>query len=81
LIRSKVKFHNKVDIVNPTPQTFDALMKLDLPSGVDIEMPITTELYRVLYEDKNAREAVLDLMTRRKKHEMDEYASKMINWL
>ncbi|MBE0450076.1 MAG: NAD(P)H-dependent glycerol-3-phosphate dehydrogenase [Clostridia bacterium] len=47
----------------------------------NIEMPITTELYRVLYEDKNAREAVLDLMTRSKKHEMDEYASKMINWL
>ncbi len=52
-----------------------------LKEKYNIEMPITTELYRVLYEDKNAREAVLDLMTRSKKHEMDEYASKMINWL
>ena len=25
-----------IDIVNPTPKTVDALMKLDLPSGVDI---------------------------------------------
>ena len=27
-----------IDIVNPTPKTVDALMKLDLPSGVDIEI-------------------------------------------
>ncbi|MCP6565253.1 30S ribosomal protein S10, partial [Klebsiella pneumoniae] len=26
-----------IDIVNPTPKTVDSLMKLDLPSGVDIE--------------------------------------------
>ena len=25
-----------IDILNPTPQTIDALMHLDLPSGVDI---------------------------------------------
>jgi small subunit ribosomal protein S10 len=25
-----------IDIVNPTPQTIDSLMHLDLPSGVDI---------------------------------------------
>ncbi|MDO4455507.1 MAG: 30S ribosomal protein S10, partial [Ligilactobacillus agilis] len=25
---------------NPTPQTVDALMKLDLPSGVDIEIKL-----------------------------------------
>lgn len=29
-----------VDIVNPTPQTVDALMRLDLPSGVDIEIKL-----------------------------------------
>jgi small subunit ribosomal protein S10 len=26
--------------VNPTPQTVDALMRLDLPSGVDIEIKL-----------------------------------------
>ena len=29
-----------IDIVNPTPKTVDALMKLDLPSGVDIESKV-----------------------------------------
>ena len=28
------------DIVDPTPQTVDALMKLDLASGVDVEIKI-----------------------------------------
>ena len=27
-----------VDILQPTPQTVDALMKLDLPAGVDVEI-------------------------------------------
>ncbi|GAA3025583.1 30S ribosomal protein S10 [Tetragenococcus solitarius] len=29
-----------IDIVNPTPKTVDALMKLDLPSGVNIEIKL-----------------------------------------
>ncbi|MBY7141682.1 30S ribosomal protein S10 [Virgibacillus sp. NKC19-3] len=29
-----------VDIVDPTPQTVDSLMRLDLPSGVDIEIKL-----------------------------------------
>ena len=29
-----------VDIVNPTPQTVDALMKLDLASGVDVKIKL-----------------------------------------
>jgi len=29
-----------IDIVNPTPQTVDALMRFDLPSGVDIEIKL-----------------------------------------
>lgn len=29
-----------VDIINPTPKTIDAMMKLDLPSGVDIEIKL-----------------------------------------
>lgn len=29
-----------IDIVNPTPKTVDALMRLDLPSGVDIEIKL-----------------------------------------
>ena len=27
-----------IDIIKPTPQTVDLLMKMDLPSGVDVEI-------------------------------------------
>lgn len=29
-----------IDILEPTPKTIDALMKLDLPAGVDIEIKL-----------------------------------------
>jgi small subunit ribosomal protein S10 len=29
-----------LDIINPTPQTVDALMKLDLAAGVDVEIKL-----------------------------------------
>jgi len=29
-----------IDILNPSPRTIDALMKIDLPSGVDIEIKL-----------------------------------------
>ena len=29
-----------IDILSPTPQTVDALMRLDLPAGVDIEIKL-----------------------------------------
>ena len=29
-----------IDIVNPTPKTVDALMKLELPSGVEVEIKV-----------------------------------------
>jgi small subunit ribosomal protein S10 len=35
----EIRTHNRlVDIQNPTPQTLDALMKLDLSAGVDVEI-------------------------------------------
>jgi glycerol-3-phosphate dehydrogenase (NAD(P)+) len=36
----------------------------ELSRKLGVEMPITHEVYRVLYEDKPARQAVYDLMTR-----------------
>ena len=36
---SRVRTHKRlIDILEPTQQTVDALMKLDLPAGVDIEI-------------------------------------------
>ena len=40
-----------IDIIEPTPQTVEALMKLDLASGVDIEINLIYE-YRT-YRNKN----------------------------
>jgi small subunit ribosomal protein S10 len=35
----EIRTHKRVlDIVDPTPQTVDALMKLDLSAGVDVEI-------------------------------------------
>ena len=35
----EIRTHKRLlDIVDPTPQTTDALMKLDLASGVDVEI-------------------------------------------
>ncbi|PZP54129.1 MAG: 30S ribosomal protein S10 [Micavibrio aeruginosavorus] len=37
----EMRTHKRVlDIVDPTPQTVDALMKLDLAAGVDVEIKI-----------------------------------------
>lgn len=32
-----------IDILDPTPETVDALMRLDLPGGVDIEIKLVSE--------------------------------------
>ena len=35
----EIRTHKRLlDIIDPTPQTVDALMKLDMPAGVDIEI-------------------------------------------
>jgi small subunit ribosomal protein S10 len=35
----EIRTHKRlVDILEPTPQTVDALMKLDLPAAIDVEI-------------------------------------------
>lgn len=37
----EIRTHKRLlDILNPTPQTVDALMKLDLAAGVDVEIKL-----------------------------------------
>ena len=37
----EIRTHKRlIDIIDPTPKTVDALMKLDLPSGVDVEVEL-----------------------------------------
>src|SRR5690554_6373573 len=39
--QSEIRTHKRlIDIVNPSPKTVDALMRLDLPAGVDIEIKL-----------------------------------------
>jgi small subunit ribosomal protein S10 len=38
--KSREQFERLLDIVDPTPQTVDALMKLDLAAGVDVEIKL-----------------------------------------
>lgn len=40
-----------------------------LSQEVKVDTPITNELYRILFENKNPRDAIFDLMTRKEKHE------------
>lgn len=60
-----------VEGVNTTKSVYE------LANNINIEMPITNELYKVLYEKKPANDAVLELMLRDKRHEIEEVAKKM----
>ena len=43
----------------------------NLSRRIGVDMPICTEIYRILYEDLPPAEAVQRLMTRELKHELD----------
>lgn len=49
-----------------------ALCAYRLAQRVGVEMPIINEVYRVLYENKSAKDALKDLMGRPKKHEGEQ---------
>lgn len=51
-----------------------------LSQKYEVSMPITCELYKVIYEDYNAKESVKNLMMRRRTHEMEELAEKFEDW-
>lgn len=52
-----------------------------LAKKYNIEMPITEEIYNVIYNGGNAKEAVTNLMTRSRKHEMEEVVGDMnLSW-
>ncbi len=52
-----------------------------LAKKYNVEMPITEEIYNVIYNNGNAEEAVTNLMTRSRKHEIEEVVdSTNIDW-
>lgn len=44
----------------------------ELSKKYNVDMPITTEIYNVLYKDKNIKDGIADLMGRPKRHENEE---------
>lgn len=51
-----------------------------LAARYDVEMPITSAIFDVLFEGKSPRSAVEDLMGRGRTHEMEEVARFSMNW-
>ncbi|MCT4621359.1 MAG: NAD(P)H-dependent glycerol-3-phosphate dehydrogenase [Marinisporobacter sp.] len=52
-----------------------------LSKEYNVEMPITTEIYNILYKDSDVREAVVNLMMRSRTHEIEEVAqNKKMDW-
>jgi glycerol-3-phosphate dehydrogenase (NAD(P)+) len=60
----------KVGMVVEGMYTTDAAY--ELAKQVGVEMPITEQIYQVINEKIDAREAVMSLMSRHKKHETEE---------
>lgn len=52
-------------------KTARAIYKWLKSNKINLEMPITTQVYKVLFENKNPSQAVEELMLRNKKHEME----------
>ena len=52
----------------------------DVAKKMDIDMPITSAIYSVLYEGKNANEVVVNLMMRSKKHEIEEVVNDKLGF-
>jgi len=42
-----------------------------------VDMPITNELYNVLFKDKDPKQAVDDLMTRKRTHEVEDLTAML----
>ena len=51
-----------------------------LSAKYEVDMPITTQIYQVLYQNKSPKDAVLELMTRGRTHEVEEVALTNLNW-
>lgn len=58
----------------------NTLIAYQLSQKAGIEMPIVAECYHVLYEGKDPFQAIRDLMSREKKHEIEKTWINNIDW-
>lgn len=56
------------------------LAAYELARRFQVQMPITEQIYQVLYQHKSPKEGVMDLMMRGKTHEMEEVAVHTGRW-
>ncbi|EOD01282.1 NAD(P)H-dependent glycerol-3-phosphate dehydrogenase [Caldisalinibacter kiritimatiensis] len=73
LIGKGMKVEEAIDSVGMVVEgikTTEAAYKLS--KKYDVKMPITEELYGVLYDGKDVKKSVINLMLRDKKHEMED---------
>lgn len=68
----------KVNMVVEGVRTTKAAVKL--ARKLSVEMPITEQMYNVLFKGLAPRTAVNNLMTRGRRHEMEEVAEAKIKW-
>lgn len=68
----------KVNMVVEGVRTTRAALKL--ARKLNVEMPITEQMHKVLFEGLSPRTAVANLMSRGRKHEVEEVAEAKINW-
>jgi glycerol-3-phosphate dehydrogenase (NAD(P)+) len=52
----------------------------DLSLKFGVEMPITKQVYRVLYKEMNPVEAVKELLSRPSSHELPDTANSTFSW-
>ncbi|HWR08951.1 NAD(P)H-dependent glycerol-3-phosphate dehydrogenase [Sporomusa sp.] len=51
-----------------------------LAAQYEVDMPITEQIHQVLYQSKPPKDAVLELMTRSRTHEVEEVALNHLHW-
>lgn len=73
LIGEGVPVSDLKDVIGETVEGINtAKAAYILSKKLDVNMPITKVIYEVLYEEKDVKDAIRDLMTRPKKHEFLE---------
>ncbi|MCF0120502.1 MAG: NAD(P)-dependent glycerol-3-phosphate dehydrogenase [Oscillospiraceae bacterium] len=76
LIGKGVEVHEAMKQVGAVVEGYYAAKAAhDLAAKVGVEMPISEQAYRVLYEGKNASEATVELMSRSKRSEVTDIVS------
>lgn len=69
LVGSGVPVKEALETVGTVEGYYAVFMAYALAEKYSIEMPIINEIYKIIYEEKNVKEALYDLMNRPNKHE------------